>query len=73
MLVFTRDEGDELILDGNIVVRVIEVHAGHVRVGITAPVGVRICRAEVVERCWPLPTEDGIPLPTKWPSARGGI
>jgi carbon storage regulator len=50
MLVLTRRLGEELVIAGAIHVRVIAVHGDRVRLGVTAPEGVRVDRREVHER-----------------------
>jgi len=37
MLVLTRKLGEEIIIDGNIRVKIVEIHRGRIRLGITAP------------------------------------
>ena len=49
MLVLTRREGEEIVIDGCIRIRVTEVQGDRVRLGITAPKDVRVDRAEVHE------------------------
>lgn len=49
MLVLTRWRGEAIIIGGNIVVRVAKVHGGKVKLGVEAPVGVRIDREEIHE------------------------
>jgi carbon storage regulator len=50
MLVLTREEGQEIYIGKDIVVRVAEIGVGKVRIGITAPDGVEIWREEVFDR-----------------------
>jgi carbon storage regulator len=54
MLVLTRRTGEEIVIDGHIRIRVTVVRGDRVRLGITAPEGVRVDRAEVHE-CRGLP------------------
>ncbi len=37
MLVLTRKLGEEIIIDGNIRVKVVEIHRGRIRLGVIAP------------------------------------
>ena len=50
MLVLTRRTGEEIVIDGNIRVKVLLVHGDRVRLGIIAPESVRVDRQEVHER-----------------------
>jgi carbon storage regulator len=50
MLVLTRRVGEVIVIAGHIRIRVTEVQGGRVRLGIMAPEGVRVDRAEVHER-----------------------
>jgi carbon storage regulator len=50
MLVLTRKAGEEVVIDGRIRVTVCGVQGGRVRIGVTAPPGVRVDRAEVALR-----------------------
>jgi carbon storage regulator len=50
MLVLTRRIGEEIVIDGNIRIKVLEGRGDRVRLGITAPKSVRIDREEVHER-----------------------
>lgn len=47
MLVLTRKEGDEIIIDKDIRIRVLRIRGGQIRVGIDAPRDVRIVRSEI--------------------------
>jgi carbon storage regulator len=49
MLVLTRKRGERILIGDDIVVTVMDVKGDSVRIGIEAPSGVRIHRAEVVE------------------------
>jgi carbon storage regulator len=55
MLVLTRTVGEELVIAGNIRVRVSEVKGGRIKLAIEAPRGVSIRRQEVPAA--PQPTE----------------
>jgi carbon storage regulator len=50
MLVLTRRTGQEVVIGGNIRIKVTEVSGQRVRLGITAPRDIRVDRAEVDER-----------------------
>lgn len=50
MLILTRRIGESLIIDEDILVRVIEVKGSQVRLGIEAPDDVQILREELVDR-----------------------
>ena len=48
MLVLTRKAGERIVIDGSIVVEVLQIQANRVRVGIQAPSGVTILREELI-------------------------
>jgi carbon storage regulator len=50
MLVLSRHTGEELVIGGNIRIKVTQVSGQRVRLGITAPKDIRVDRAEVDER-----------------------
>jgi carbon storage regulator len=50
MLVLSRRQGESLVIDGDIEVTVLSLEGGRVRLGIRAPEGIRIDRAEVHHR-----------------------
>ena len=50
MLVLTRDEGESIKIDDDIIVRIISVRGRHVRIGIDAPQEVKILRTELEDR-----------------------
>lgn len=50
MLVFTRRIGEQIVIDGHILVTVVGVKGEQVRLGVTAPPSVRIDRREIHER-----------------------
>ena len=50
MLVLTRKDGQEIVIDGRIRVTIVSVKGDRVRVGISAPPEVRIDREEVHQR-----------------------
>lgn len=47
MLVLSRLIGEEIIINGNIRVMLIQAQNGKARIGIEAPAGVRVHRAEI--------------------------
>jgi len=47
MLVLARRVGEEIMIGGNVAIRVIAVKGGGARLGINAPDGVRIDRKEI--------------------------
>jgi carbon storage regulator len=50
MLVLSRRRGDEVVIDGSICVRVLEVNGSVVKLGFTAPREVPIVRREICDR-----------------------
>ena len=50
MLVLTRQVGEEILIDDSIRVIVVSVQHGKVRIGVEAPLAVRVDRAEVRSR-----------------------
>ncbi len=50
MLALTRKSKEAIRIGGDITVTVVEIKGGQVRLGIEAPPGVRIYRAEVYEK-----------------------
>ena len=49
MLMLTRKVGDQIVIDGRIVVKVIDIQGGRVQLGIEAPKDVKIAAAEPPE------------------------
>lgn len=49
MLVLTREPGQKIIIDGGIVVTIIEVKGSRVRIGVEAPPDTNIQRPEAVK------------------------
>jgi carbon storage regulator len=47
MLVLTRKEGERIVIDGQIVVTVLQVRGNQIRLGIEAPKDVPIRRSEL--------------------------
>ena len=50
MLVLTRRVGEEIVIGGDIRVTVLTVQGAKIRLGITAPAGIRVDRQEVHQR-----------------------
>jgi carbon storage regulator len=50
MLVLTRKVNERIVIDGDVVIQVLEVLGNRVRLGITAPSGVTILREELLNR-----------------------
>lgn len=48
MLVLSRKIEEEIVISGGITVKVIEIRPGKVRLGVTAPAGVRVLRKELL-------------------------
>jgi carbon storage regulator len=49
MLVLTRQRGETIIVDGNIIITIIEVRGDKVRIGIEAPRDVSVHREEIYD------------------------
>lgn len=47
MLVLSRKVGESLVIDENIIIKIIEVQSGQIRLGIEAPKAVSIYRQEI--------------------------
>jgi carbon storage regulator len=50
MLLLTRKPGDAIVIDGRIVVKVIDIQGGRVQLGIEAPKEVKIDALEPVQK-----------------------
>lgn len=50
MLVLTRKADEELVIDGQIRVRVLSIDGGRVRLGISAPKSVPVTRTELMPK-----------------------
>ena len=48
MLVLARREGEAIVIDGEIVVAVLEIRGNQIRLGIEAPKGVPVWRKELL-------------------------
>lgn len=49
MLVITRKKGERVLIGDDVVVTILDIRRDGIRVGVEAPRGIRIQRAEVVE------------------------
>lgn len=49
MLILNRKEGESLIIDDKIEIRILEVSEGKIKIGIEAPKNVKVFRKEVYE------------------------
>jgi carbon storage regulator len=59
MLVLSRKHGQSLVIDGNTVIRVLEIRGNLVRLGVEAPTDVAVLRSELREQ-----SKAGIAHPT---------
>lgn len=50
MLVLTRHAGEEIVIGNDIRVAVVAIKGNKVRIGITAPSVVDVCRSELLDR-----------------------
>lgn len=58
MLVLTRKVGDQIVIDGNIIVTVTAIDGNKVRLGIQAPKSISVDRAEIHSRRLAEPAEN---------------
>jgi carbon storage regulator len=65
MLVLTRGPGEEICIGDEITIVVLQKRGRQVRIGVTAPNGMRVDRAEIRGRI-----KDGIPKPAQSDSTR---
>ena len=63
MLVLTRQIGAEIVIDGNIRVKVVAVKGDKVRLGISAPPSVTVDRKEVHDRRMEFTSDCDCPQP----------
>lgn len=49
MLILSRGAGEKIVIDGTIIVEVIEIRRGVVRIGVEAPKHIEVNRAEIEE------------------------
>ena len=59
MLVLSRKVGEQIVIDGDIVVTIVSVEGNKVRLGISAPPSCRVDRAEVHQRHGSKPANRG--------------
>ncbi len=64
MLVLTRKLGEEILIDGNITIRVVDCGRNRVRLAIDAPPSVRILREELAKRVEPAFIAEQVDLST---------
>ena len=50
MLVLSRKVGEQLVIDGNIIVEVVKIQGNRISLGIVAPANVKILRGELAEQ-----------------------
>jgi carbon storage regulator len=69
MLVLTRKRGEEIVIDGCIRIRVLEIKGGKVRLGIDAPGSMSVLRRELLPGPKPFdPAPEGEKNPGEaWP------
>ena len=76
MLVLSRKEGEQIVIDQDIVVEVIHIRGHRVRLGIEAPRAKRILRKEIAKRVLPHepshPSSDGPQNRRRQPSIGDG-
>jgi carbon storage regulator len=63
MLVLTRRIGEEIVIGGDIRIRITAISSGKVRLGVTAPPSVRVDRAEIHQRRGVVPACRGVRQP----------
>jgi carbon storage regulator len=62
MLVLSRKVGEQIILDNQIIVRVVSITGNRVRLGIEAPANVKIRREELPAESEPSPLWVDVPI-----------
>lgn len=50
MLVLSREIGEKLVIDGNIIVQVVKIEGHRITLGFEAPADVRILRSELSQK-----------------------
>jgi carbon storage regulator len=50
MLVLTRKLGETIVIDDNIIIKVVDIHGKQIRLGIEAPTEITIFRGEIHDR-----------------------
>ena len=71
MLVLTRKVNEEILIGDNIRIKVVDIGAGRIRLGISAPRDVTVLRDEVI-RDFDVPAIETAPSTTT-PSAKAGL
>jgi carbon storage regulator len=66
MLVLTRKIGQQIVIDGNIIVTIVAIEGNRIRVGVQAPKDITVDRAEVHQ--WKREAPDA-----EWRSARAAV
>lgn len=59
MLVLTRKTNESIVIGSRIRIRVLESHKGRVKLGVSGPREVPVCREEVYQRIESNPAEQG--------------
>ena len=62
MLVLSRKVGEAIVLDNQIIVRVVSITGNRVRLGIEAPTNVKVRREELPAESEPSPTWIDVPI-----------
>lgn len=70
MLVLSRKLGEKILIDGGIVLTVVDIDRGKIRLGIEAPKGTKIFREELVRTT--LPSGEIKPKSTDLPNPKEG-
>jgi carbon storage regulator len=51
VLVLTRKRNEEIVIDGNIIIRVVDIDYNNIKLGVIAPKDIRVDREEIhIER-----------------------
>jgi carbon storage regulator len=50
MLVLTRKPGEQVVINGNIIITIVEARSGRVHLGIEAPTDVSIIRPDAINK-----------------------
>lgn len=73
MLVLSRKVGEEIVIDGDIVLTVVEVNGNRVKIGIRAPRDKAVVRGELVGQGRDLDAVIPPPAPAPLPTPTPGI
>jgi carbon storage regulator len=68
MLVLTRTAEETIRIGDDIVIKVIKTGSGSVKIGIEAPLSIRVMRGELIEEKHPVPT-----IPANFGPAMRGV